>query len=279
MAIEEGYWMRRKQRSGNVVEVSQFWYGPRRPRANRKKGSSAAEKKDRNMQQAARCMARVLNCNFSGSDYFITLTFDDKHLPENPAQAAKAVELFIKRLKRWLQKAGAAFRAVWILADKSKTGEPLRTHLHIVLGGEGIESKDCEGYLDLYIAGQNLKDIWKQGLIYSERLRPAGDYSRLAAYMTVQAVAGTDVKKYHTSRGLKKPEIISEEPLDKPQELKAPPGAVVQEVTEYDVETGTQYLRYIAPPKKARRFIGFDWSKGPAARRLLERPPDREEEI
>ena len=254
--------MKRKQRSGKTIEVSQFWYGPKKKRKGRKKGSSTLKKLDMNMQQTVRCFARVLNCNFSSPDYFVTLTFSDELIPGSPAEALKTVKLFMRRLKHWLSKAGSSIRCAWILSDKTKTGQPERLHVHMVLGGEGVEGRKQEGYTELFVSGQSLRSIWKQGIVHAEHLREQDDYSPVAAYMIVQAVSGEDVKKYHVSQGLEKPVIISEEVIDRPRELRAPAGAVVQEVTEYDVETGTQYMRYIAPEKKPKRHIGFDWARG-----------------
>ena len=258
--------MRRKIKSGKVTEVSQFWLGPRRQRTRRRKGSSTLEKRDRNMQQTARCLARTINCNFEKRDWFLTLTFSDAHLPESPREALGVVRLFVRRLKRWLAKAGTAIRCVWILSDKTKTGDPERLHVHMILGGEGVEEVKKADHTEVCIAGRSLKDIWGQGIVHAEHLRDQDDYSPLAAYMVVQAAAGADVKKYHVSQGLDQPVVVSEEVIDRPRELRAPAGAVVQEVTEYDIETGTQYLRYIAAPKKERRFWGFDWKDGPYAK-------------
>lgn len=261
--------MERIYRSGLVYEKSQFWYSKRRPRKGRRKGSSNAKKLDRNMEQTVREFARRLNCNFTKEDVFLTLSFDEDSLPADATEALRLVKLFMKRLRTWLQKLGLSARMAWILSDKTKKGDPERLHVHMVVGGEIFEKVWTTSGLELLIAGKNIRDIWKYGLTYAEALRDQKDYTQLASYMIKQAVSGADVKKYHVSQGLDQPVIVSEKIIDKPHELRAPAGAEVLEVSEYDIETGTQYMRYIPAEKKERRYQGFDWKNGPYARDLL----------
>ena len=245
-----GYWMVRTVKSGKVVEKSQFFVGDRKPRAPRKKGCSTLAKKDSNMNQAVRRLARVLNCNFGKGDLFFTLTYDAQHLDQienQPEKADKACQLFWRRISRALADIGIKIRGVWVTADKDEaTGNPVRLHHHLVVGAEGFDIKWVDRKLEsCCINGRNLVDLWGHGSVHVEYLRHQDDYTALANYMVRQSVGGMDAKKWHTSRGLEKPIILSEKATASPHELRAPGGADVKEISRYDEQTGSHYIRYI----------------------------------
>lgn len=254
--MEKGYWMIRTIRSGKVIEKSQYFVGERKPRSDRRKGSSTLSKKDKNMNEAVRRLARVLNCNFGKDDLFVTLTYDDAHEPQTTEDAEKYISLFIRRLTRTLGKE-VKMKGVWITSDKDeKTGNPVRLHHHLVIGNSGFTvRKDGMTYSAL-IGEKDLKDIWKAGYVNVEPLKEQDDYTPVAAYLVRQAVNLADAKKWHSSRGMEKPVIESEIITNSPHELHSPPGAIVQEISAYDASTGTHYIRYNRKPRKKGRRNG-----------------------
>ena len=258
--------MIRTVRSGKVVERSQFFCGPRRPRKDRRKGASSLVKMDQNMNQAVRRFARIINCNFGQDDLFLTLTYDRK--PETWQEADHRVELFMRRMET----AGVKLRGVWITADKDKKGDPERLHHHLIVKGGQIDLRQEGEALVAYTGAKRIADVWGQGFVHAEKLRANEDYTPLAAYLVRQAVNEPDAKKWHASRGLAKPVIEEEKIVDRARELKAPSGAEVLEVGHYDQESGSHYIRYIRRPSKKQQetlHIGFDWAAGPYAARYL----------
>ena len=165
--------------SGKVVERSKFFTGRRRPRA-RKKGSSSLAQKDRNMNTAVRQLARGLNCNVESSWIFLTLTYDEEHLPKTVEEAWKALTLFIRRLRR----RGVDMKGFWITADKSKKGTPTHLHHHMVIDGSGIGIQQT---IDKSVAvindGDALQDVWGNGFVYAEPVEDQIDRTPLAAYL------------------------------------------------------------------------------------------------
>ena len=266
--MEGGYWVIRTLVSGKVVERSKFFTGKRRPRT-RKKGSTSLAQKDRNMNTAVRQLARGLNCNVENSWIFLTLTYDEEHLPKTVEEAWKALTLFIRRLRR----RGVDIKGFWITADKSKTGTPTRLHHHMVIDGSGIGIQQT---IDKSVAviedGDALQDVWGNGFVYAEPVEDQIDRTPLAAYLVRQAADEPGKKKWRASIGLKKPVVKSEEIVDRAGELHIPPGAEVSEIGHYDEETGSQYVRYIPQEKTQaeREYIGFDWLNGPYAREMLD---------
>lgn len=242
------YYMRRKIRSGKVTEVSQFFVGDRRPRKTRVKGSSSAAKKDRNLNDAVRRLARILNCNLTEDWIFLTLTYSEEALPSSPQEAVKRMQLFLRRLRS----RGVRFAGVWITADKdSRTAEIKRLHHHVVISGQGISLTGGKKKT-AWAGGQTLEDIWGSGIVLATPIEETDDYTQMAVYLVRQAVSGEDVKKWHTSRDLKQPEIISEEIIDRPQALRAPGGADVKEITEYDEQSCSHYIRYVAQSQRSK---------------------------
>lgn len=243
--------MIRTIRSGKVIEKSQFFVGERKPRSDRRKGSTTLIKQDRNMSDAVRRLARILNCNFGKDDLFVTLTYDSE--PESIEEADKACALFWRRLTRTFKEfvPGEKLKGVWITSDKDdKTGEHVRLHHHIVLSGVGIQCSFDEKSRSARVGDRELSDIWKNGFVHVEYLQDQDDYTPVAAYLVRQAATSADAKKWHPTRGLEKPIIESERIVENPKELHTPPGADVQEIGEYDKETGTHYVRYIRKRRK-----------------------------
>lgn len=268
-----GYWVVRTWRSGKVIEKSQFYVGERRPRAPRKKGSTTLERKDKNMNTAVRRLARIINCNWGRGDLWLTFTYDDAFLPGSSKEADKRMDLAWRRLRRALETVGVQLRGYWITADKDpETGDEVRLHHHAVISSEGVTVRWGEdGQLaECSVNGRELADIWGMGSIDVETLREQDDYTPIAVYCIRQSVDAPDAKKWHATRGLKKPVVEREVVVDRPRELRAPGGAVVREVGHYDSMGGGHYIRYIRGPKAPK--------VGGHKERLLWQPGNEEQE-
>ena len=249
-----GHWMIRTVRSGKVIEKSQFYVGPRKPRSPKKKGSTSAARKDKNMNTAIRNLARIINCNWSRGDILLTLTYDERHIPETSETAEHLCALFWRRLGRTLKEVNVRLCGFWTACDKDENGNSVRLHHHCVLSAAGIDVKwNEDGTFDTAsVGGRTLSDIWGRGTVNVELLREQDDYTPIAAYILRQVVSGEDKKKWHASRDLEKPVVESEIITVSPRELRAPGGALVSEIGRYDAETGSHYIRYIRRPKCAK---------------------------
>ena len=248
----KGYWMIRTIRSGMTVEKTQFWVGEKRPRSPRRKGATTQAKAERNLTGAVRRLARILNCNFREGDLFVTLTYD--HEPQSIEEADKACALFWRRMSRAL---GERLKGVWITADKDEdSGVSVRLHHHAVISGAGIEVKDGS-QAEACIGGRALSDIWGHGYVDVRPLNAGQqDFTPVAAYLVRQAAGCAGQQKWHSSRGLEKPVIVDEQITYDPRELRAPSGADVKEISHYDEQTGSHYIRYIYTPKPRRKKGG-----------------------
>jgi len=255
--MREGYWMIRTVRSGKVIEKSQFFVSERKPRAPKRKGGTSAAAKDKNLNTAARQLARTINCNWSAGDLWVTLTYDPAKQPTRIEDADRACALFWRRLGRALAEQGIKVKGFWLTADKDgKTGAPEPLHHHMVISAEGVDVRWSEDAVSCTVGGRELADIWGNGTIDVEELREQEDYTPVAIYCVRQAVNGENVKKWHPSKGLKKPVVESERVVQYSRELRAPAGATVSEIGHYDDVTGNHYIRYIRRPRTKKDKIG-----------------------
>jgi len=232
-----------------MVERSKVWVpGTRRRKTGRVKGSTTAERRDQNARAAAKVLNRLLVCNFSARDIFLTLKYDDDHLPTDPEQVHRDGENFLRRLVRAMEKAGAdknAIRRVMVCADKDpETQEGRRYHLHIVITGWEMSFRAAQWYC----GEKALNEIWGRGSVYAEPMRQQEDYTALAVYLIRQAIGGENRKKYYPSRNLRKP-VVTETLAATGGELRVPKGANVRE-KRYDALQGVNYVRYILPEKR-----------------------------
>jgi len=247
--------MVRTIRSGSVIEKTQFYVGERKPRSDRKKGSSSRSKMEANRNAAVRLLGRTINCNWEKGDLFLSLDYDAEHLPKDAADAGKKMQLFWRRVSRELKKQGVSVRGLWLTADKTDDGDPARLHAHAILAAEGtsIAWDPATGkMLCCMIGSREISELWGNGGVHVEPLREQDDYTPLAIYLVRQAVETPDGKRWHPSRGLKKPVIESERAVIFPRELRAPGGAKVHEVGRYDAESGGHYIRYTRRKKELK---------------------------
>lgn len=170
-----------------------------------------------------------LAANFGSRDYVAALTYDDRHLPEDRAEAARQIQKLIKDWRKVRKKRGEELRYIYVTEGwhgKSENEyfggdgrlEDRRLHHHIVFNGVG------PGDLE------ELQSLWRGGGYVRVEPVDVHYYRELAKYLTKEArefgrpKAGEKV--WHPSRNLKEPE---EEYIEIPTDgvtLAPPPGAV-----------------------------------------------------
>lgn len=114
-----------------------------------------------------------------------------------------------------------------------ETKEDARVHHHIVLPKE---------------AAPFIEDAWNMGGYYTRTLRKQDDYTSIAAYIIKQVRRVPDAKKYKVSRNLKKP-VVYEREAKRAGAMRNPAGTVLMESSQYDIESGSHYIRYVKVPK------------------------------
>ena len=228
---DEGTWIVRTYRSGNVGEKIKWWVpGPGSDRVRRRDARDLARIEKKNRGQAVKVMARMINGNFGPGDILLGLDYDDDHLPQTRQAARHRMELAIRRVRRAMEKDGAELRYIAVTSDlDGDTGEEVRLHHHLVIGKETLPY---------------FREKWHEGGVHWSELRDRqGDYTPVAGYLLRQVRGEPEERKFIHSRNLHRPA-----PKDRVARsgavLRAPRGTqllYMSEVRPYE----PQYIRYV----------------------------------
>lgn len=249
-------------RSGKVEEKMCFPINPGTKTRRPKSRGSLPRKQDSNERDGIKRTARVINSNYQPGDLLITLNYDEPAYERIRAgnddidiirgRADKEAEKFLRRLGYNMGKSGIEPVTMLFTSDMDgDTGEIVRCHHHLIIKAEGFEFRDST----IFCCGKDLKKIWKNGGVSLETLRDQPSYSQLAAYLYRQVRRSFAQPKYHGSRNLKKPVLISEKIVHSNRRLRLPKGAklIHRSDSGYSPD-GVQYLCYeIADKAEVRR--------------------------
>lgn len=222
---------------------------PPAERAAKKRASTEARQK-LNFKAAWQRLELLLAANFTESDCWATLTYDDEHLPPDRAAAKKEINRFLRRLRDQYRRRGWTLKYIYNTeAVPDAPGEPHRLHHHIILSPFDPEL---------------IRSQWRGGHVHTERLLDGefDSYEPRARYMVKERHPETQQLKkgeraWTPSRNLAKP--IDERPLyvDETQTIQPPPRAYVLNHYTSDGYIGKYtYLKYLEPkprPPAGRR--------------------------
>lgn len=105
-------------------------------RAARKKESRQAQK-NLNHKNTKKQIARYANSNFTESDLWVTLTYNNGNYPKTLEEARRDIQNYIRRIKRHRCKQGLpALRYIYVTEFEDVDGEPVRAHHHIIISGD-----------------------------------------------------------------------------------------------------------------------------------------------
>lgn len=212
---------------------------PGKKRAKREKPTHEAVVK-RNKRALTMRLWGLIVSNFEEYDNFISLTYENGHVPESEEASKDNFRKFKRKLQRKAKQKGIQLRMIWV--TESKSGRP---HHHLIINRE--------------VPTELIFEIWhevKGGKIIRVTLmrQDAGkspDFYDLASYMVKEKTTEYNIiqdlnqKAYSRTRNLVLPETREENV--KRQEIRVPKGweLVPGSVEEYiDCITGLPYLEY-----------------------------------
>lgn len=208
-----------------------------------------------NLRNAVRNLTAIINNNFSGNDYHLTLTYSGKE-PEK-ATAKKALTNFLRNMRNYCRRRDINWK--WVAVTEY---ENHRIHHHIV----------CSG-----VDPDVINEKWKYGWVNFKMLDESGNYYRLAEYLiketekTFREPDAVHRNRYTSSRSIVIPdikkELVSERMLEKdPKPLK---GYYIDKDTVNRYEhavLGVECLEFIQistdPQPRLKR-----WNRGKKSRR------------
>lgn len=179
---------------GDYLEKEIFpVYTQARARGKRRKPTSDTQQR-LNQRHAEGKLRRLLHTNFTPSDLFVTLTFDDAHLPPSVEDAQRLLQNFLRRLKRRYAKLGTELKYIYILEKGEQTG---RLHAHMVISG-GMSEEDLA-------APWGMGEVSADGLEFNE-----DGLAALAKYFTKGDADGKPItwKRWVGSRNLQQPMVV-----------------------------------------------------------------------
>lgn len=89
---------------------------------------------------------------------FITLTYDDDHLPANGSLVKRDLQLFIKRLRKYAEPDKLKYFACGEYGENSK-----RCHYHIIVIGWAPDIKECYKPNKKQVASREIERLWEYG--------------------------------------------------------------------------------------------------------------------
>lgn len=222
----------------SVVYTAPSRKDPAQSRGPRRRISSEAQARF-NLRKSTDKLEMLLALNFPDGFWWVTLTYDNEHLPPNRDEARKLFKKYIRKI-----------RAAWKLKKETPiyvycTQEVLddgsqRLHHHMVLSA--CDADDFDTIRSLWDYGRNLDVQW---------CADDSDITDKAIYMTHEprdhGKPRPGEQTWTPCRGLKRPEV---ETMDVPDEvaLEAPPGAQTIERDALRNEWGEfSFIKYWLP--------------------------------
>lgn len=213
---------------------------PDRQRAARCRASSEAQRL-LNMRHSRLKLEFLLAANFGPRDLFVTLTFDDAHLPRTPEGARRLFRRWIADLRVQRRRRGLpAPRYVYVI--EGRHGEP-RLHVHVVLSATG--PRDLEDVVSL----------WPCGAADLQRLDEHGDgpdvFDKVSRYMCKER-AGVGAQSWTPSKNLCRPEVSSRRVPDS-ADIEVPADAeILEQRRESNVFGMFAFCKYVVRARPSR---------------------------
>ncbi len=213
-----------------------------------KKALSSQAQQRMNLKYAFQKLELEIAANFGAKDLFLTVTYDDPHLPRSRKEACKQIQALFRKLRLERKAKGQDLRYIYV--TEHKHGDA-RWHHHVLLNSTG------EDY-------ELIQKLWKYGNVNFKQIEISRDknYETLAKYLCKEQRDNIGTRLWSCSRNLHKPEKdCFRVPNDTP--LTPPPDVTVLADTG-DVTTAYGHYRYVkylaagsllpsAPKAKRRR--------------------------
>lgn len=195
-----------------------------------KKSLSSQARQQMNLKYAWQKLELEIAANFGVRDLWVTLTYDDVHLPHSRRAANECFRALAKKLRAVRKAQGQELRYIYVTEHKHGDG---RWHHHVLINATG----------DDY---ELIRKLWGRGNVEFRPIRIDRDknYETLARYMCKEQRDKVGQRLWSGSRNLRKPEReCFRVPNDTP--LSVPKDAPITFADTGDVTTAYGHYRYI----------------------------------
>lgn len=193
-----------KLKAGRVVR--QILYTPKDPNPNQHRRGISISKEDKqraNLKTSYEKLLMLVCANFSPGDWWVTLSYDDDHLPRTREESKKPFRKFIRNFRKYRKVNKEVLKYVYCTQLTTRAGG-IRLHHHMILRWEDDSDKE------------QLYTLWEGGeIVYARKLKDFEDILDKAKYMCREprelGVHVPGEQMWTASRGLirPKPEYIT----------------------------------------------------------------------
>lgn len=191
-------------KAGRVVR--QILYTPKDPNPNQPRRGISISKEDKqraNLKTSYEKLLMLVCANFSPGDWWVTLSYDDDHLPRTREESKKPFRKFIRNFRKYRKVNKEVLKYVYCTQLTTRAGG-IRLHHHMILRWEDDSDKE------------QLYTLWEGGeIVYARKLKDFEDILDKAKYMCREprelGVHVPGEQMWTASRGLirPKPEYIT----------------------------------------------------------------------
>lgn len=185
-------------RAGRVVR--QILYTPKDPNPNQPRRGISISKEDKqraNLKTSYEKLLMLVCANFSPGDWWVTLSYDDDHLPRTREESKKPFRKFIRNFRKYRKVNKEVLKYVYCTQLTTRAGG-IRLHHHMILRWEDDSDKE------------QLYTLWEGGeIVYARKLKDFEDILDKAKYMCREprelGVHVPGEQMWTASRGLSRP--------------------------------------------------------------------------
>ena len=186
--------------AGRVVR--QALYSPREPNPNQRRRAISISKEDKqraNLKTSYEKLLMLMCANFQPGDWWITLSYDDDHLPQTREESQKPFRKFVRRLRKYRKRNKEPLQYVYCTQLTTRDGGR-RLHHHMVMRWEDDSDRE------------QIESLWEGGeIVYVRKLKDFEEILDKAHYMCREprelGVYVPGEQMWTASRGLIRPKF------------------------------------------------------------------------
>lgn len=158
-------------RAGRVVR--QVLFTPKYPNPNQTRRGISISKEDKqkaNLKTSYEKLLMLMCANFSPGDWWITLTYDDDHLPADKEASKKPFRRFMRCFRKYRKDNKDPLLYVYCTQLTTSNGG-IRLHHHMVMRWEDDADRE------------RIESLWEGGIVYIRKLKDYKEILDKAHYM------------------------------------------------------------------------------------------------
>ena len=204
------------------------------------------EKARYNNYKSEKHFVRLVNTNFTSVAYYVTLTYNNEHLPESYTEASKNLENYVRRLRY----SNPHAKVIAVTGYGSRSG---RLHHHLIVSG--VSEGDILGK---WSGGEIVKTEHLRKDNYYNGVNHGEDFTALAVYLHKHAPAEHKGKRWKQTKNIQQPM------QEKAKEVKRVYISSFRNVSGYDIKLNSQTVERVcrrafslAEKNNIARSIGY----------------------